>query len=108
MIAVARCNYIHPDHAEAFEGRFRNRARLVDEMSGFVSNRVLRPTAEGDPYVVLMLGDSREDYDAWVESDAFRKGHAKSGSLPEEAFVRESKLEIHEVFLGSNNKKEVA
>ena len=34
-------------------------------------------------------------------SEEFRKGHAQSGTLPEEAFTQSNKLELHEVFLDS-------
>ena len=97
MIAVANRIYVHPEYAEAFETRFQNRAGMVDKMEGFMSNQVLRPTAEGDPYVVLTFWESRDAFLNWVNSDAFKKGHARSGTMPEDAFPRESKLEIHEV-----------
>lgn len=97
MIAVANRIYVHPEYAEAFESRFQERAGLVDEMEGFISNQVLRPTAEGDPYVVLTFWESREAFQNWVGSDAFKKGHARSGTMPDDAFPRKSKLEIHEV-----------
>ena len=108
MITVANRIYVHPDHAEAFEERFRNRAHLVDGMPGFISNQVLRPTTEGDPYVVFTVWESKEVFEGWVSSDAFRKGHAKSGSLPKGAFTHENKLEIHEVFLDSTRRQEEA
>ena len=44
MITVANRIFVAPDYAEAFEERFRSRARLVDGMPGFISNQVLRPT----------------------------------------------------------------
>lgn len=97
MIAVANRIYVHPEYADAFESRFQDRAGLVDEMEGFISNQVLRPTAEGDPYVVLTFWESRDAFQNWVGSDAFRKGHARSGTLPDEAFPKKSKLEIHDV-----------
>jgi heme oxygenase (mycobilin-producing) len=97
MITVANRIFVDPAHAEAFEERFRNRAGLVDQMAGFVSNQVLRPTAEGNPYVVLTWWESREHFDAWTSSDAFRQGHARSGSMPKEAFTGPNRIEIHEV-----------
>lgn len=97
MITVANRIYVHPDFADQFEARFRDRAGLVDRMPGFVSNFVLRPTKAGEPYVVLTLWESREAFDAWTQSDAFRQGHARSGSLPREAFTGPNVLEIHEV-----------
>jgi heme oxygenase (mycobilin-producing) len=97
VIAVANRIFVDPAYAEAFEARFRQRAGLVDRMPGFISNMVLRPQQEGDPYVVLTFWTSRAEFDAWVGSPEFREGHARSGSLPKEAFTQPSRLEIHEV-----------
>jgi heme-degrading monooxygenase HmoA len=97
MITVANRIYVNPEYAERFEQRFRERAGLVDGMPGFVSNRVLRPVNEGDPYVVFTVWQSRQDFLNWVRSDEFVKGHAQSGTLPKEAFSRSNVLEMHEV-----------
>ena len=101
MITVANRIYVAPEYQEAFEARFHSRARLVDGMPGFISNQVLRPVNEDHPYVVFTLWESRKDFENWVESDEFRKGHAQSGTLPKEAFTQSNKLELHEVFLDS-------
>ena len=97
MITVANRIYVASEYADAFEQRFRDRAGLVDQMPGFISNQVLRPVNEGDPYVVFTVWNSREDFLNWVRSDAFLKGHAQSGTLPKEAFVKSNVLEMHEV-----------
>jgi heme-degrading monooxygenase HmoA len=97
MITVANRIYVRPDYSEAFEARFRERAGLVDGMPGFVSNMVLRPVNEGDPYVVFTTWESRADFLNWVRSDEFTKGHAQSGKLPREAFSGPNVLEMHEV-----------
>ncbi len=99
MIAVANRIFVNPEYADQFEERFRHRAGLVDKQAGFEENMVLRPTTEGEPYVVLSFWDSREQFEAWTKSDAFTKGHAQSGTLPKDVFTAPSKLEIHEVFL---------
>jgi heme-degrading monooxygenase HmoA len=101
MITVANRIYVRPEYAEEFERAFRERAGLVDKMPGFVSNLVLRPVNEGDPYVVLTYWRSRQDFASWIESDAFREGHAKSGTLPRDAYSRQNVLEIHEVIQDS-------
>ena len=103
MIAVANRIFVNPDYAEAFEARFRERAGLVDEMPGFLFNQVLRPSRPDDPYVVLTYWDSHEHFKAWTESDAFKKGHAQSGSLPREAFTGRNKLEIHQIIQDSRD-----
>jgi heme oxygenase (mycobilin-producing) len=102
MITVANRIFVDPEFAERFEERFRNRAGLVDHMPGFISNQVLRPANPGDPYVVLTWWESREAFKEWTESDAFRQGHARSGTLPREAFTGPNKLEIHEVVQDSS------
>lgn len=40
MITTANRIYVHPDFAAQFEETFRTRARLVDQMPGFVSNQL--------------------------------------------------------------------
>jgi heme oxygenase (mycobilin-producing) len=101
MITVMNRIAVNPDFADQFEERFLNRARMVDEMPGFVSNQVLRPVAPGDPYIVLTVWESREQFDAWTHSDAFTQGHARSSTLPKEAFSGPNKLELHEVLQDS-------
>ena len=102
MITVANRIYVKPDYAEAFEKAFRERAGLVDGMPGFVSNQVLRPVNEGDPYVVFTVWNSRQEFLNWVRSDAFTKGHAQSGTLPKDAYPQANVLEMHEVVSDSS------
>jgi heme-degrading monooxygenase HmoA len=101
MITVANRIYVGREYRDAFEERFRERARLVDKMPGFVSNLILRPVNEGEPYVVFTVWQNRQDFLNWVRSDAFVKGHAQSGTLPKEAFTGPNVLEMHEVIQDS-------
>jgi heme oxygenase (mycobilin-producing) len=101
MITVANRLYVSPEYAEAFEKVFRTRAKLVDRMPGFVSNQVLRPVNDGDPYIVFTIWNSREDFMNWVRSEEFVKGHAQSGTLPKEAYFKPNVLEMHEVLQDS-------
>ncbi|NIQ15426.1 MAG: antibiotic biosynthesis monooxygenase [Candidatus Dadabacteria bacterium] len=94
--------FINEGYTEMFEQRFRERAREVDKMKGFVRNLVLRPKNEDDPYVVMTFWETEQDFSNWVTSDAFIKGHAKSGTLPKEAFTTQSHLETFDVFLDTN------
>lgn len=103
MITVANRIHVSPEYHAQFEQRFRDRAGLVDGMPGFIANHVLRPTKEGEPFVVLTFWESREAFEAWTTSDAFRKGHARSGSLPREAFSGPNVLEVHEVVQSSGS-----
>lgn len=95
---------VHPEYAEQFEERFRNRAHLVDGMPGFIRNEVLKPASEGKPYIVMTYWQTREDFERWTQSDEFKQGHARSGSLPKEAFSGRNELEMFDVILSSDNK----
>lgn len=96
---IVTCNRIpvNPDHADAFETRFADRAALVDGMPGFIAFHLLRPQKDGDPYIVMTYWESREDFDNWTQSEAFKEGHARSGTLPPGTFAGHPKLEVFEV-----------
>ena len=83
---IVTCNRIpvNPAHAAAFEERFANRASQVDGMPGFVLFQLLRPTQPEDPYVVMTFWESEAHFEAWTQSQAFKEGHARSGTLPPE------------------------
>ena len=97
MIVVCNRIPVNMEFAEAFEERFSDRANLVDGMDGFVSFQLLRPQKERDPYVVMTFWESDEHFKAWTESTEFKEGHARSGSLPREAFLGHPTLEVFEV-----------
>lgn len=97
MIVVNNRIPVNPDHAEAFEQAFADRAARVDGMPGFVSFQILKPTKAGDPYVVQTFWESQEHFEAWTTSDAFKQGHARSGTLPEGTFLGHPTLEVYDV-----------
>ncbi len=95
---------VKAEYADRFEYVFRNRARLVDRMPGFLRNLVLRPNNPEDPYIVMTFWESEEAFRAWTESPEFREGHARSGTLPKEAFRGPNRLETFTAFLDSEAK----
>ncbi len=106
---IVTCNRIpvNSAHAQAFEERFADRSTLVDGMPGFISFQLLRPTQEGDPYVVMTFWESEAHFNAWTQSDAFKEGHARSGSLPPETFSGHPTLEKFEVIQSTTDIKRV-
>jgi heme-degrading monooxygenase HmoA len=103
MFVVMNRIPVNPEYAEQFEERFRSRAGEVDKMKGFVRNQVLKPAGPDSPYIVMTFWESQEDFEAWVNSEAFHKGHARSGTLPREAFLGPSKLETFAVILDTGS-----
>src|SRR3954451_3331419 len=60
------------------EARFAKRAAEVDGMPGFRGFELLRPVAGEDRYFVVTHWDSDEDFQNWVRSAAFTRGHAQA------------------------------
>ena len=80
-MAVIRINALSVP-AEAgpeLEARFRARLRAVDQQPGFLSFDLLRPTGENEQrWFVMTRWESEAAFRAWVDSTAFRHGHATS------------------------------
>ena len=64
-----------PEGREELERRFAARAREVSAMQGFEAFELLRPTDDRDVYLVYTRWRSAEDFEAWVGSAAFQRGH---------------------------------
>jgi heme oxygenase (mycobilin-producing) len=97
MIIVSNRIPVNPEHKNAFEETFKNRTGAVDGMPGFIAFNLLRPDSPEDPYVVMTFWESKEAYENWVNSEEFKAGHARSGTLPPETFLGHPKLEVSEL-----------
>ena len=60
------------------EERFRTRAGEVDDREGFEGFSLLRPTDGSSRYFVVTRWASVEAFEAWVGSEEFRRGHART------------------------------
>ncbi|MFD2672574.1 antibiotic biosynthesis monooxygenase family protein [Marinicrinis sediminis] len=67
---------VTPEGREAFEERFLNRARMIEEEPGFRAIRVLRPL-QGDTYRILTFWETEADFANWQQSKAYEKAHQK-------------------------------
>ena len=109
---------INPEHWDDFENRFRQRAGLVDSEPGFIHNTVLRPADNSsDQHVILTSWASRQDFENWTKSEAFRKAHQvnfacgreyplgdeQAGQTPKAWFVGPGKLEVFESVTDSSD-----
>lgn len=72
-------NRISSQVNEAFEAHFAQSMQAnLGAVSGLRRAALLRPTAEGQPYVATMEFDTKEDFLTWMRSDAFRAAHANT------------------------------
>lgn len=80
-MSVVRINVLEvpPDMAQTLEQRFSARAGEVDRTPGFEAFELLRPTDGSNRYYVYTRWESAEAFDAWMESQAFQRGHAGGG-----------------------------
>jgi heme oxygenase (mycobilin-producing) len=69
---------------EAIEQRFAARGDAMNEVDGFLSFELLRPTAGEDRYFVYTRWETEEAFQAWRESQRFAESHAgQTGPPPE-------------------------
>ncbi len=85
---------VHPDHWQAFEERFRQRSRLIDQQPGFIRNMVLRPERSGEPHIVMTFWQDKASFEAWTRSESFRQAHARASDTAKEMFTAPGKLEM--------------
>ena len=67
---------------EVIEQRFAARGDAMNEVDGFVSFELLRPTAGEDRYFVYTRWESEEAFQAWRDSERFGESHAGQTGPP--------------------------
>ncbi len=80
-MSVVKINVLQvPDERrDVLEERFAARAGEVDSTPGFESFELLRPTDDSDRYFVVTRWETEQAFTDWMESQAFRRGHAGGG-----------------------------
>ena len=78
MIAIFNRLPVKEGAAEQVVERFANSRGHVQGFPGFVSMEVLNSEA-GDEVLVITRWQSRDAFDSWVGSEAFREAHGRGG-----------------------------
>lgn len=83
----AAINYISclPEFEPTFENLFATRKGAIDTMPGFVDMEVLKPSKQGEPYLILSHWDNKESFDTWTKSPEFLEGHKRGFAVLEQA-----------------------
>jgi heme-degrading monooxygenase HmoA len=96
---------IAPGFEAGFEQIWRERDSYLSEVPGFRSFALLKGSkvevADGDDYVLYAshsIWESRAAFEAWTESDHFRKAHAQT-SAPKGTYLGHPNLETFEQVL---------
>ena len=102
MIVVENRVQIAEPHAETFIQRLEE-SYGIEEQPGFLGLKLLAPV-EAETYITMTFWESREDYEAWKEGQAF--DHAHTDRSAEDVFIAPNELEIHEVVVERNPKQQ--
>lgn len=84
-MSVVKINVIEvpAERAELLEQRFAARAGAVEQVDGFESFDLLRPTEGTDRYLVVTKWRDEAAFEAWKNSEAFGQGHQQERSAQE-------------------------
>lgn len=85
---------------EGFEKVWRERESYLDEVPGFRSFHLLKGPEREDHvlYASHSTWDSRAAFEAWTESESFRRAHAQA-SAPKGTYLGHPELETFETVL---------
>ena len=99
FIAMNRFRIAHGREGD-FEQLWRNRESHLENVPGFESFHLLKgPTNESSSlYASHSQWHSRADFEAWTESEAFRKAHAQARA-PEGTYLGHPEFEGFDVIL---------
>ena len=88
---------VKPGEEEAFETVWKNRDSYLEDVPGFIEFNLLRgPSAEDHTlYATHTLWESRDAFEAWTKSEAFRKAHAGAGDK-KPLYIDRPRLELFE------------
>ena len=91
---------IAPGREEVFEEIWRQRDSYLDEVPGFREFHLLRGPSDEEATLFSShtVWESRADFEAWTESDSFRKAHARARA-PEGTYLGHPVFEGFEVVL---------
>ena len=90
---------VDPERGAEFEEAWAKRESYLDEVPGFVRFALLRGDEPGD-YISHSTWESREAFEGWTRSEAFRKAHA-GARLPEGLVLGHPRVSTYEAVLES-------
>ncbi|MGQ9463528.1 MAG: antibiotic biosynthesis monooxygenase family protein [Candidatus Fervidibacter sp.] len=85
---------VEKGYEQEFVKRFQERAGLIDKFEGFLGLFVLQHREESDSFIVMTLWRDESDFHKWVNSEEFKRAHARGG-VP----TKETKLDTYTVKL---------
>jgi heme-degrading monooxygenase HmoA len=79
LIAMNRFK-VNPGQESTFEEMWRGRETYLNEVPGFLAFSLLRDSSTNGgvtEYISHSTWQTRQDFEAWTQSDAFNRGHSQ-------------------------------
>ena len=85
---------------EGFENVWRNRESYLDQIEGFREFKLLRGPSDDEAtlYASHVVWDSRESFEAWTHSEAFKAAHGQTNA-PKGTYLEHPRFEGFDVVL---------
>jgi heme-degrading monooxygenase HmoA len=88
---------VNPERSDEFEEAWRKRETYLQEVPGFRRFALLRGDEPGE-YISHSTWESREAFEGWTKSEAFRTAHQQA-RMPEGILAGHPRLESFEAIL---------
>lgn len=88
---------VAPERTAEFEEHWRGRKSYLDEVPGLRGFALLREDEPGG-YISHTTWESREAFEAWTRSEAFRRAHQQART-PEGVLLGHPQLRLYEAIL---------
>lgn len=72
--------FVNEDKEEAFEKKFLERPKYLQDVPGFKALRFLRPQVAGRHYIILTLWKERQSFYDWQNSNEYSQTHKNRGT----------------------------
>ncbi len=88
---------VKPGQEDAFETMWKSRDSYLADVPGFVGFHLLRGPAQEDHtlFATHTVWESRDAFEGWTKSEAFRKAHAGAGGN-KDLYAGPPRLELFE------------
>jgi heme-degrading monooxygenase HmoA len=91
---------IAPGHEQDFIDIWKNRETHLDSVPGFIEFHLLQGATDESHtlFASHAIWESKEDFENWTKSEAFRKAHANAGGS-REIYLGPPQLELFDVVI---------
>ncbi|WP_240376394.1 antibiotic biosynthesis monooxygenase family protein [Bacillus piscicola] len=97
MYVVMNELQVPTDAKEAMKARFGKSAENMKDVPGCLDFMFLEEDSENSRQIVFTKWDSKQSYDNWLESSAFKKAHQEKGTSKEKSPASGNELKSFDV-----------